>query len=130
LDFPITEALLLSTLAAGLGKDLSHTASNLTLLTKPTYEQAVAYLRNKEWCLQHLQTRVAHTAFVTGINHGAPAPPALAPPPRAPAPPPPPATGGNGGRQRRRGCGGNGGQRNRAPANPSPPAQRFPPPPP
>jgi hypothetical protein len=26
LDFPITDALLLSTLAAGLGEDLSHTA--------------------------------------------------------------------------------------------------------
>jgi hypothetical protein len=48
LDFPIIDALLLSTLVAGLGEDLSHAASNLTLLTKPTYEQAVAYLRNEE----------------------------------------------------------------------------------
>jgi hypothetical protein len=51
LDFPITDALLLSTLASGLGEDLSHAASNLTLLTKPTYEQAIAYFRNEEWHL-------------------------------------------------------------------------------
>jgi hypothetical protein len=48
LEFPITDALLLSTLAAGLGEDLSNATSNLTLLTKPTFEQAVAYLRNEE----------------------------------------------------------------------------------
>jgi hypothetical protein len=59
LEFLITDALLLSTLAAGLGEDLSHAASNLTLLTMPTYEQAMAYLRNEERWLKHLQAHAA-----------------------------------------------------------------------
>jgi hypothetical protein len=74
LDFPITDALLLSTLAAGLGEDLSHAASNLTLLTTPTYEQAVAYLCNEERRQKYLWAHAAHTAFVAGFSHGAPAP--------------------------------------------------------
>jgi hypothetical protein len=74
LKFPITDALLLSSLAAGLGEDLSHAASNLMLLTTPTYEQAVAYLLNEEQRLKHLQAHAAHTAFVAGFSPGAPAP--------------------------------------------------------
>ena len=97
LEFPITDALLLSTLTAGLGEDLSHAASNLTLLTTPTYEQAVAYLRNEERRLRHLRARAANTAFTAGISNGVPASSTTAPPPRAPAPsplypPPQPAT--------------------------------------
>jgi hypothetical protein len=133
LEFPIIVALLLSMLAAGLGEDLSNAATNLTLL-KPTYEQAIAYLCNEEWCLQHLWAHVAHTAFIAGLSHGAPAPPTPAPPPMCPGSTlvyqAPPAIGGNGGHQRRRGHGGNGRQHNSAPANPPPPAQWFPPPPP
>jgi hypothetical protein len=53
LEFPITDALLLCMLTAGLGEDLSHAASNLMLLTTPTYEQAVAYLHNEERRLKH-----------------------------------------------------------------------------
>jgi hypothetical protein len=86
LEFPITDALLLSTLAAGLDEDLSHAASNLTLLTTPTYEQAVAYLRNEERRLKHLRAHAAHTAFAAGLSHGAPAPSSTGLPPRAPAP--------------------------------------------
>jgi hypothetical protein len=125
LEFPITDALLLSTLAAGLGEDLSHATSNLMLLTTPTYEQAVAYLRNEERRLKHLRAHAAHTAFVAGFSPGAPTPSPTSPPPRAMAPyyppqqpptalwasrnsvlpnsggapraPAPPATGGNGG---------------------------------
>jgi hypothetical protein len=37
LEFSITDALLLSTLAAGLGEDVSQATSNLTLLTTPIY---------------------------------------------------------------------------------------------
>jgi hypothetical protein len=58
LEFPITEALLLSTLAAGLGEDLSHAASNLTLLTTPTYEQAVR-------CSPHRPTSRLWPTFAT-----------------------------------------------------------------
>jgi hypothetical protein len=86
LEFPITDALLLSTLAAGLGEDLSHAASNLTLLTTPTYEQAVAYLRNEERRLKQLRAHAAHTAFAAGLSHDAPAPSSTGLPPRAPAP--------------------------------------------
>jgi hypothetical protein len=81
LEFPITDALLLSMLAAGLGEDLSHVASNLTLLTTPTYEQVVAYLRNEERRLKHLRAHAAHTAFVAGFFPGVPSPTGL--PPRA-----------------------------------------------
>ncbi|KAK1602173.1 hypothetical protein QYE76_017613 [Lolium multiflorum] len=45
LEFPIDDKIMLSTLSAGLGEDLSNAASNLTLLTTPTFEQVVAYLR-------------------------------------------------------------------------------------
>jgi hypothetical protein len=83
LEFPITDALLLSMLAAGLGEDLSHAASNLMLLTTPTYEQAVAYLRNEERRLKHLWAHAAQTAFVVGFTPGAPAP---SPTPRTTAP--------------------------------------------
>jgi hypothetical protein len=138
LEFPITDALLLSTLAAGLGEDLSDATSNLTLLTTPTYEQAVAYLRNEERRLKHLWAHAAQTAFVAGFTSGASAPsptpcamtpyyPPQQPPtalwasgnsvlpndggaPRAPAPP---ATGGNGGNGGNSGNGGNGGRQRR-----------------
>jgi hypothetical protein len=60
LEFPITDTLLLSTLTAGLSEDLSHAASNLTLLTTSTYEQAMAYLRNEERRLKHLR---AHAVY-------------------------------------------------------------------
>jgi hypothetical protein len=71
LEFSITDALFLSTLAAGLGKDLSNAASNLTLHTTLTYEQVVAYLRNEERWLKQLMAHEAHTAFVVGFSLGA-----------------------------------------------------------
>jgi hypothetical protein len=83
LEFLITDALLLSTLVAGLGEDLSHAASDLTLLTTPTYKQAVAYLRNEERWLKHLRAHAAHTAFIAGFSPGAPAPSPTGLPPRA-----------------------------------------------
>ena len=93
MEFSIDDKLLLSTLAAGLGEDLSSAASNLPLLAAPTFENAVAYLRLEERRLKGLRDRESHTAFVAGVT---------TPPPRAPAPPPAPAPspapGGNGGR--------------------------------
>ncbi|XP_071685256.1 uncharacterized protein [Lolium perenne] len=81
LEFPIDDKIMLSTLSAGLGEDLSNAASNLTLLTTPTFEQAVAYLRLEERRLKHLRARAAHTAFVAGFSRGAqtPAPLRLVP---------------------------------------------------
>jgi hypothetical protein len=86
LEFPITDALLLSTLVAGLGEDLSHAAFNLTLLTTPTYEQAVAYLRDNERWLKHLRAHAAHTAFDAGFSPSVLAPSPTGLPPRATAP--------------------------------------------
>jgi hypothetical protein len=83
LEFPIDDKIMLSTLSAGLGEDLSNAASNLTLLTTPTFEQAVAYLRLEERRLKHLRARAAHTAFTAGFSRGA-----QTPAPRAPAPRP------------------------------------------
>ncbi|KAK1651435.1 hypothetical protein QYE76_069240 [Lolium multiflorum] len=74
LEFPIDDKIMLSTLSAGLGEDLSNAASNLTLLTTPTFEQAVAYLRLEERRLKHLRARAAHTAFAAGFSRGAQTP--------------------------------------------------------
>ncbi|XP_071681689.1 uncharacterized protein [Lolium perenne] len=69
LEFPIDDKIMLSTLSAGLGEDLSNAASNLTLLTTPTFEQAVAYLRLEERRLKHLRARAAHILMMTvGVN--------------------------------------------------------------
>ncbi|KAK1649270.1 hypothetical protein QYE76_067075 [Lolium multiflorum] len=92
LEFPIDDKIMLSTLSAGLGEDLSNAASNLTLLTTPSFEQAVAYLRLEHRRLKHLRARAAHTAFVASLSGGAQAPapcaPAPAPAPRPMGPPP------------------------------------------
>nr|XP_051190882.1 uncharacterized protein LOC127304225 [Lolium perenne] len=48
LGFRIGDELLLSTLTAGLNEDLGNAASNLTLMTNPTFERAVDYLRLEE----------------------------------------------------------------------------------
>ncbi|KAM0829073.1 hypothetical protein ACQ4PT_067109 [Festuca glaucescens] len=84
LEFPIDDKIMLSTLSAGLGEDLSNAASNLTLLTTPTFEQAVAYLRLEERRLKHLRARAAHTAFVASFSRGASTPAPRAPPRLAP----------------------------------------------
>jgi hypothetical protein len=89
------DELLLSTLTAGLSEDLGNAASNLTLMTNPTFERAVSYLCLEERRLLKLRARVSHTALAAGLGYGAPAPPAPTPPaarPLAPfaAPPPPP----------------------------------------
>ncbi|KAK1683172.1 hypothetical protein QYE76_044020 [Lolium multiflorum] len=70
LEFPIDDKIMLSTLSAGLSENLSNAASNLTLLTTPSFEQAVAYLRLEERRLNHLRARAAHTAFVAGLSCG------------------------------------------------------------
>ncbi|XP_051202058.1 uncharacterized protein [Lolium perenne] len=88
LEFPIDDKIMLSTLSAGLGEDLSNAASNLTLLTTPTFEQAMAYLRLEERHLKHLQARAAHTAFIAGFSRGAQTPAPCAPAPRPTGPPP------------------------------------------
>ncbi|XP_071676968.1 uncharacterized protein [Lolium perenne] len=87
LEFPIDDKIMLSTLSAGLGEDLSNAASNLTLLTTPTFDQVVAYLRLEEGRLKHLRARAAHTAFVAGFSHGASTPAPRAPAPRPTGPP-------------------------------------------
>ncbi|XP_071681837.1 uncharacterized protein [Lolium perenne] len=75
LEFPIDDKIMLSTLSAGLGEDLSNAASNLTFLTTPTFEQAVAYLRLEERRLKHLRARAADTAFIAGFSRDAQAGP-------------------------------------------------------
>nr|XP_051211397.1 uncharacterized protein LOC127328870 [Lolium perenne] len=84
LGFKIGDEILLSTLTPGLNEDLGNAASNLTLMTKPTFERAVTYLKLEERRLKNLRTRAIHTAFAAGYR--APAPPAPAPPQLAPHP--------------------------------------------
>ncbi|KAK1679038.1 hypothetical protein QYE76_039886 [Lolium multiflorum] len=78
LGFKIGDEILLSTLTAGLNEDLGNAASNLTLMTEPTFERAVTYLKLEERRLKNLRTRAVHTTFAAGYH--APAPPAPAPP--------------------------------------------------
>ncbi|KAK1650348.1 hypothetical protein QYE76_068153 [Lolium multiflorum] len=111
LGFRIGDELLLSTLTAGLNEDLGNAASNLTLMTNPTFERAVDYLRLEERRLKGVRTRAVHTALWASGNsvlpHGGGAPPAPTPAPPHPAPQPQQHQGGGGGgRGRRRGRGG------------------------
>ncbi|KAK1629730.1 hypothetical protein QYE76_004045 [Lolium multiflorum] len=71
LEFPIDDKIMLSTLSAGLGEDLSNAASNLTLLTTPTFEQAVAYLRLEERRLKHLRAQVSLSPDLISTHHAA-----------------------------------------------------------
>ncbi|KAK1691847.1 hypothetical protein QYE76_008544 [Lolium multiflorum] len=86
-----THELLLSTLTAGL-EDLGNAASNLTLMTNPTFERAVDYLRLEERRLKGVRTRAVHTTLWASGNsvltHGGGAPPAPTPAPPHPAPQP------------------------------------------
>ncbi|KAK1628009.1 hypothetical protein QYE76_002324 [Lolium multiflorum] len=78
LGFRIGDELLLSTLTAGLNEDLGNAASNLTLMTNPTFERAVDYLRLEERRLKGVRTRAVHTALWAGggvLPHGGGAPP-------------------------------------------------------
>ncbi|KAK1684485.1 hypothetical protein QYE76_045333 [Lolium multiflorum] len=111
LGFRIGDELLLSTLTAGLSEDLGNAASNLTLMSNPTFERAVDYLRLEERRLKGVRTRAVHTALWASGNsvlpHGGGAPPAPTPAPPHPAPQPHQHQGGGGGgRGRRRGRGG------------------------
>nr|XP_051202002.1 uncharacterized protein LOC127315565 [Lolium perenne] len=84
LGFKIGDEILLSTLTAGLNEELGNAAADLTLMTKPTFERAVTYLKLEERRLKNLRTRAVHTALAAGYR--APAPPAPAPPQQAPHP--------------------------------------------
>nr|XP_051202005.1 uncharacterized protein LOC127315567 [Lolium perenne] len=84
LGFKIGDEILLSTLTAGLNEELGNAAADLTLMTEPTFERAVTYLKLEERRLKNLRTRAVHTALAAGYR--APAPPAPAPPQQAPRP--------------------------------------------
>nr|XP_051229940.1 uncharacterized protein LOC127347833 [Lolium perenne] len=103
LGFHICGELLLSTLTASLSEDIGNTASNPTLMTNPTLEHVVDYLRLEERCLKGVPARAVHSALATGISHGTPQPPR----PLMPiVPQQQPQQGDGGSRNRRRGRGG------------------------
>ncbi|XP_020151479.1 uncharacterized protein [Aegilops tauschii subsp. strangulata] len=83
------------TLTAGLNEDFGNAASNLTLITEPTFAKVVAYLKLEERRMRMALTRATHTALIAGTRGAqAPPPPRPTPPqPAAPALPPgfPPA---------------------------------------
>ncbi|XP_020175354.1 uncharacterized protein [Aegilops tauschii subsp. strangulata] len=104
----VGDELLISTLTAGLNEDFGNAASNLTLISEPTFAKVVVYLKLEERRMKMARTRATNTALVTGTREGstpplprpAPAPPAAPAFPQAPAAPfplPPPAA--NGGRR-------------------------------
>nr|XP_045087416.1 translation initiation factor IF-2-like [Aegilops tauschii subsp. strangulata] len=90
----VSDELLLSTFIAGLNDDFENAASNIPLITNPTFPKIVAYLKLQERRMRMSRTRATHTALTAGTCGGA-APTAPVPPPwPAPgpfqAPPPPP----------------------------------------
>ncbi|KAK1678392.1 hypothetical protein QYE76_039240 [Lolium multiflorum] len=104
LGFTIGDEILLSTLTAGLSEDLCNAAANLTLMTNPTFERAVSYLRLEDRRLANQRARDHHTALAAGLSQGAPAPsPPVSFPPRPAAPfaAPPPQQPQQQGRRRR-----------------------------
>nr|XP_040258199.1 uncharacterized protein LOC109776374 [Aegilops tauschii subsp. strangulata] len=74
----VSDELLLSTLIAGLNDDFGNAASNIPLITNPTFPKIVAYLKLEERRMQMSRTRATHTALTAGTRGGAP--------PTAPAP--------------------------------------------
>ncbi|XP_073362808.1 uncharacterized protein [Aegilops tauschii subsp. strangulata] len=119
----VSDALMLSTLTAGLNEDFGNVASNLSLLPNPTFQSVTAYLRLEEQRMKKVKARIHHTALAAGTSRGQPqpAPPQPRPPapsgyyPLPPTPPAPPAPqqqqqGGGGGRRNRRRGGGGGGR--------------------
>nr|XP_040251685.1 uncharacterized protein LOC109734092 [Aegilops tauschii subsp. strangulata] len=89
----VSNELLLSTLIAGLNDDFENAASNIPLITDPTFPKVVAYLKLEERRMRMSHTRATHTALTAGTRGGAP-PTASAPQPwPGPGPfqaPPPP----------------------------------------
>ncbi|XP_020192829.1 uncharacterized protein [Aegilops tauschii subsp. strangulata] len=81
----VSDELLLSTLHAGLDDDFGNTASNLPLITDPTFPKVMAYLKLEERWMKTARTRTTHTALTVGTGGGAP--------PAAPAPQPRPGPG-------------------------------------
>ncbi|KAM0908576.1 hypothetical protein ACQ4PT_015368 [Festuca glaucescens] len=102
LGFRIGDELLLSTLTAGLSEDLGNAASNLTLMTNPTFERAIDYLRLEERRLKGVRARAIHSALAAGISR----PPTPTAPVAAPQQQLQQGGGGGGRRNRRRGRGG------------------------
>ncbi|XP_020195558.1 uncharacterized protein [Aegilops tauschii subsp. strangulata] len=86
----VSDELLLSTLIAGLSDDFGNTASNIPLITNPTFPKIVAYLKLEERRMRMSRTRVTRTALTAGTRGGVRP---IAPPRPTPGPfqaPPPP----------------------------------------
>lgn len=123
---PVSDATMLTNLIRGLGPDYANAASNLNLLTEPTFARAVNYLRLEERRMRQsaLQRSQAALAARTTPAAPSPAPPAAAPSTPTPAPP---AASGNSRKKKRghdgrpRAAGSSGGGRPPAPqAAPAP----------
>ena len=86
----VSDELLLSTLIACLSDDFGNAASNIPLITNPTFPKIVAYLKLEEKRMRMSRARMTHTTLTAGTRGGAPpsAPPRPAPGPFS-APPPP-----------------------------------------
>lgn len=62
----VSYEILLTTLTSGLHEDFGNAASNLTILTMPTFNKDLAYLRLEE-------RRMKHTTLAADTSRGAPA---------------------------------------------------------
>nr|XP_040252316.1 translation initiation factor IF-2-like isoform X2 [Aegilops tauschii subsp. strangulata] len=121
----VSDATMLTNLIRGLGPDYANAASNLNLLTEPTFARAVNYLRLEERRMRHASLQRTQTALAVGTTRAPAAPnpvPAPAAPPAAASPP------GNT-RKKKRGNDGrprSSGQPSAGPRPPAPPAAPAP----
>nr|XP_020176443.1 uncharacterized protein LOC109762042 [Aegilops tauschii subsp. strangulata] len=68
----VSDELLLSTLIAGLNDNFRNAASNIPLITNPTFPKIVTYLKLEERRMRMSRTPATHTALTTGTRGGAP----------------------------------------------------------
>ncbi|KAE8805111.1 Tubby-like F-box protein [Hordeum vulgare] len=76
---PVSDATMLTNLICGLGPDYANAASNLNLLTEPTFARAVNYLRLEERMMRQSSLQRTHAALAARTASTTPpvAPPAV-----------------------------------------------------
>nr|XP_020156784.2 uncharacterized protein LOC109742123 [Aegilops tauschii subsp. strangulata] len=74
----VSDDLMPSSLTTGLNEDFGNVASDLTLLSQPTFQRVVAYHKLEERRMTKLKQRVQQTALAAGTTRSGPAP-AVAP---------------------------------------------------
>jgi hypothetical protein len=77
-EVAVSDIGLLTNLIRGLNREFGQAASNLSLLTEPTFAHATTYPRLEEHRMQNVARQEAHSVLMTGTSCG-PAPSPVAP---------------------------------------------------